>query len=66
MKNRIVEDGLWRLAEGQKELSLGSMYEKYAAEISKASPAQKFEIERRALEEFLRRKNHKPSAGALW
>ena len=66
MKTRIVNDGPWRLAKGQKELSLDSIRQRHAAEISKASPAQKLEIEKRVLEEFTRQKNHRPSAGAWW
>lgn len=66
MKNGIAENGLWQLKEGQKKLSLEAIEKKYAKELAAAEPHQKHEIHARMAEEWLRQKNHKPSAAALW
>jgi hypothetical protein len=66
MKNGIVQDGFERLKRGQKKLTMEAIEKKYAKEIAAAQPHQKQQIYRRMVDEFMKQKNHEPSASALW
>jgi len=69
MKSKFVADGYRRFLRGRKAVSSESIEAKFAAELAKASPAEKILIRERMLEEYSRRikmENHKPSPGTLW
>lgn len=69
MKNNFVVNGFQRFLRGKAAATSESIEKKFAAELAKASPAEKVQIRERMAEEFLRRekiKDHKPSPGTLW
>jgi hypothetical protein len=69
VKTNFVADGYLRFLRGKKAATSESIAMKYAAELSKASPAEKLLIRERMVEEYSRREkieNHKPSPGTLW
>ena len=69
MKNKFVADGYRRFMRARKTASSESIEKKYATELAKADPAQKFKIRERMVQEYLRRgkiEGHKPSAATLW
>jgi hypothetical protein len=66
MKNEFVANGEFRLLRGQDKLSMEAIEKKYAAELAAADLSEKLKIREQMAEEFLRQKNHKPSAGSLW
>ena len=69
MKNKFVADGAQRLWLGRKALASESIEKKRAAELAKASPAEKEKIRERMAKESLQREkalNHKPSSATLW
>jgi hypothetical protein len=66
MKSGIATGGLGQLKRGQKELTMEAIEKKFAREIAATQPHQKPQIYRRMVDEFLKQKNHKPSASALW
>ena len=69
MKNKFVADGAQRLWLGKKALASESTEMKCAAELAKASPAEKEKIRERMAKESLQREKalkHKPSAATLW
>jgi hypothetical protein len=68
MKNKFVADGYRRFMRARKAALSESIDKKYAAELAKADPAQKFKIRERMVPEYLHQKNldHQPSPGTLW
>ena len=69
MKNKFVADGYQRFLHGKKVGTSESIEKKYAAELAKAGPAEKMQIQERMAAEFLRREKmeaHKPSPATLW
>jgi len=69
MKSKFVADGYRRFLRGKKAVTSESIEAKYAAELAKASPAEKILIRERMVEEYSRRietENNKPSPGTLW
>ena len=66
MKNGIATGGMGRLLRGQKKLTIESLEKKYTKEIAAAGPRQKQQIHERMTAEWLKQKNHKPSAATLW
>jgi len=70
MNSKIVADGPGRFFRAkQKAGSYGSIYEKYAPALAKASPDEKLKIQERMRQEISvleRTLNHQPSAGTLW
>lgn len=66
MTNGIVANGRWNLQAGRSKLSMTDLEKKYAKELANAAPEQKQKIHVRMAEDFLRQKNHQPSAGTLW
>jgi hypothetical protein len=66
MNDGIATGGRLRLLRGQKKLTLESLEKKYAKKIAASGPLQRQQIYERMAEEWLKQKNHKPSAATLW
>jgi hypothetical protein len=68
MKDKFVADGYYRFLRAKKAASLETIEKKYARQLAEADPAQKHQIRKQMVEEYLAQKNpdHRPSAGTLW
>jgi hypothetical protein len=66
MKNKFVADGYRRFLRGKKNATFESIEKKYVKQLAAESPAQKSQIRKQMVQDFLRQQNLKPSAGTLW